>query len=52
MNATCCDCDMLVDDPARWADCHDCGSICCRSCQIDVETHAYCRWCATAFSAA
>jgi hypothetical protein len=47
-----CECGMHVDDPARRTDCHDCGGACCRSCQIDVDTRAYCRWCASTFIAA
>jgi hypothetical protein len=51
MTVTCCDCEMLVDDPTRWTDCHDCGGTCCRSCQIAVDARPYCRWCAAAFAA-
>lgn len=49
---TCADCEMHVDDPARCSACHDCGSACCRSCQIHVGAQSYCRWCAAAFIAA
>jgi hypothetical protein len=47
-----CDCGMHIEDTGRRSDCHDCGGATCRSCQIDIDTETYCRWCATAFIAA
>jgi len=46
MNTT-CDCGEPLAPTADRSDCYDCGSSCCRSCQIDVDNMAYCRWCAT-----
>ena len=44
---TTCDCGEPLAQRAYRSVCHDCGSACCRSCQIDVDKMAYCRWCAT-----
>ena len=49
---TTCNCGEPLAPTAGRSDCHDCGSACCRSCQVDVDKMAYCRWCATAFIAA
>jgi hypothetical protein len=38
---------MLDDRPAEHAGCHECGTTVCRSCALEIEGEAYCRWCAT-----
>jgi hypothetical protein len=38
-----------VEDAIRRSECHDCGSACCRGCQVDVDGQSYCRWCASTF---
>lgn len=50
--ASTCECGMTVEVPGRRSDCRDCGTACCRSCVIDIETETYCRWCASAFMTA
>ena len=49
---TICACGTHADHLTRLVDCEDCGSACCRSCQVDVDHHVYCRWCAAALIAA
>lgn len=46
MNAT-CECGMTLEQPARPAGCAECGTSCCRSCSVELEANAYCRWCAS-----
>jgi hypothetical protein len=49
---TICDCGTPTDELARRAECDDCGSACCRNCQVDVAAQTYCGRCAPAFVAA
>lgn len=30
--------------------CQECGTACCRSCALEIETRTYCRWCATSLA--
>jgi hypothetical protein len=46
MNTT-CECGMTLEHPASSSGCPECGTAICRSCSIDVEAGAVCRWCAT-----
>ncbi|MBI4255876.1 MAG: hypothetical protein HY616_12460 [Candidatus Rokubacteria bacterium] len=46
-----CECGMTIERPAtRIARCHECGTVCCRSCAIEMDAHTYCRWCATSLA--
>jgi hypothetical protein len=47
-----CECALLHADPSVVRNCDDCGTTCCRSCAVEVGSHAYCRWCATALTLA
>jgi len=41
-----CECGLLHAEPSRSGGCQDCGTACCPSCAIEVDTRTYCRWCA------
>ena len=43
-----CECALLHADSAVLRSCRECGTACCRTCAIEIESQAYCRWCATA----
>jgi len=45
-----CECAQLHTDRAVLRRCQECGSACCRSCALEIATHAYCRWCATSLT--
>lgn len=45
-----CECESL-DCGASVALCQECGTTCCRSCALEVETRTYCRWCAPSLAA-
>ena len=47
-----CECETTLDRAASAAPCQECGTACCRSCALEVETETYCRWCATSLVAA
>ncbi len=47
-----CECALLHADPSVLRNCRECGTACCRSCAVEVESHAYCRWCAMALTPA
>lgn len=49
--ATACACGMTSEAPSTSMPCRECGTVCCRSCALEVETHPYCRWCATTLTA-
>lgn len=40
-----CECSLLHAPSARPG-CQECGTACCPSCAIQVESRTYCRWCA------
>ena len=44
---TYCECGALHKGQAAQARCQECGTVCCRSCAMEIETTTYCRWCAT-----
>jgi hypothetical protein len=45
-----CECESL--DPGAPATlCQECGTACCRSCALQIDTCTYCRWCATSLAA-
>ena len=46
-----CECALLHGDSSVLG-CRECGTVCCRSCAVEVESEAYCRWCAMALTAA
>lgn len=39
-----CECALL--HPSPRSGCQECGTACCPSCAIEIESHTYCRWCA------
>ncbi len=41
-----CECAVLHGDRSVLRSCQECGSACCRSCAVEIESQAYCRWCA------
>lgn len=41
-----CECGLL-HEPRTAASCQECGTACCRSCGVEIETETYCRWCAS-----
>ena len=41
-----CECAMLHEDPSTLRGCGECGTVCCSSCAVEIESHTYCRWCA------
>jgi hypothetical protein len=42
-----CECALLhADHRSVLRICQECGSACCRSCALEIESQAYCRWCA------
>jgi hypothetical protein len=44
-----CECATLhMDFRCVLRDCRECGTACCPSCAVEIESHAYCRWCAMA----
>jgi len=47
-----CECALLHADGFVLRSCQECGSACCRSCAIEIESQAYCRCCATSLTPA
>jgi len=47
-----CECALLHNDPAVLRGCRECGTACCPSCAIEIESDTYCRWCAIALTPA
>jgi hypothetical protein len=47
-----CECETTLERAASAAACHECGTACCRSCALEIETQTYCRWCATSLATA
>jgi hypothetical protein len=47
-----CECALLHADSSVLRACNECGITCCRSCAVEVDSHAYCRWCSTALAPA
>ncbi|HXG04930.1 MAG TPA: hypothetical protein VNO23_16140 [Candidatus Binatia bacterium] len=45
-----CECEG-TDPGAPVTVCQECGTACCRSCRLEIETRTYCRWCATSLAA-
>jgi hypothetical protein len=41
-----CDCGMTLEGPVQARRCGECGAACCQACAMEIETEAYCRWCA------
>lgn len=41
-----CECALLHDESSVLRGCRECGTACCPSCAVEIESHAYCRWCA------
>ncbi|MEK7446321.1 MAG: hypothetical protein AABZ70_15835 [candidate division NC10 bacterium] len=40
-----CECGTLQGSSAR-TDCQECGTSCCRTFAVEVDSTTYCRWCA------
>jgi len=47
-----CECSLLHAGSPRTTGCRECGTACCPSCAIEIDTETYCRWCATALQPA
>jgi len=47
-----CECALLHNDPAVLRGCLECGTACCPSCAVEIESDTYCRWCAIALTPA
>ncbi len=45
-----CECALLHAQRSQGRGCQDCGTACCPSCAVEIESHTYCRWCAMALS--
>ena len=45
-----CECETTLEHAAGTA-CQECGTACCRSCALEIDTQTYCRWCATSLVA-
>ena len=41
-----CECALLHPQPSLRSGCQECGTACCPSCAIEIESDTYCRWCA------
>jgi hypothetical protein len=49
---TTCECGLLHSDAPPRPGCVDCGTACCPSCAVEIDSHTYCRWCALALQPA
>ena len=47
-----CECALLHNEPSIRSGCQECGTFCCPSCAVEIESHTYCRWCAMSRSQA
>jgi len=48
-----CECGMRIEPPStRLTPCHECGTVRCRSCAIQLDATIYCRWCAISLAPA
>jgi hypothetical protein len=47
-----CECALLHTEPSVRSGCHECGTACCPSCAVEIESQTYCRWCATGLALA
>jgi len=41
-----CECAAVHEAQFLLRGCAECDAVCCPSCAVEIESHAYCRWCA------